>query len=83
MQVITPKAFALMVRCKGDNEMVYVHASDSLGFPFEGRVLGVNGLTYDAEAVNGDTIYNCRVDRIMSLDLRPFTRFARHTESTV
>jgi hypothetical protein len=79
MSVITPRALALLDRVKGDNEMIYVRIKDNLGFEFEGRILEVDGDHFDIEATDGEQVYNCRIDRVMTVDVRPLRRFTAYT----
>lgn len=79
MFVISPKALALLNRVKGDNEMVYVHMEDGIGFKFEGRILDVNDTTFTVEATDGEVVYNQGIDHILAVDVRPFRRFSGYS----
>lgn len=74
MNVITPRALVTLLMGKSEDQMVYVAAHDNTGVAICGRVVDVDGDTYDIETMSGETIYDVQIRRIMLVDVRPFQR---------
>lgn len=75
MSAISPHALAVLLKGKDENEMVYVITKDSIGHKFSGRVLAVDGHTFDIEAVDGDVTHHIMVRGILYVDVLPFQRY--------
>lgn len=80
MSVVSQRALAvLLIGAAESGEMVFVHTVDNLGFEFGGRVLTVDGDTFDIEASDGEVVYHLRVARIKTVDVIPFQRFTGYS----
>ena len=74
--VITPRALRALVECIREGEMVFVHTLDNLGHPFTGRVMGVDGATFDVETSEGEMVFSVLTSHIQRVDVLPFRRFS-------
>lgn len=75
--VITGQALAVLLNGIEETEMVYLRVRNQANVPVSGKLLGVHAQhgVFALEMLNGRTVQGLRVERVTSVDVRPYVRY--------
>lgn len=75
--VITGQALAVLMNGIEETEMVYVRVRNQANVPVSGKLLGVHAMhgVFALEMINGRKVAGLRVERIVTVDVRPMVRY--------